>query len=129
MKLRIAIESKQYEVDVEVLEEDVVPAPRYASSPPPTGASTAPPPSPRGGGGGGASGASNDKACKSPIAGVVVRVLAEVGKAVKLNDPLVVLEAMKMESSITSPVDGTVARVNVGPGDGVKVGQVLIEID
>ena len=126
MKLRIAIESKQYEVEVEVLEEDVVPAPRYASSPPPTGGSTAPPPSPRGGG---ASGASGDKACKSPIAGVVVRVLAEVGKAVKLNDPLVVLEAMKMESSITSPVDGTVARVNVGPGDGVKVGQVLIEID
>lgn len=126
MKLRIAIESKQYEVEVEVLEEDVVPAPRYASSPPPTGGSTAPPPSPRGGG---ASGASSDKACKSPIAGVVVRVLAEVGKAVKLNDPLVVLEAMKMESSITSPVDGTVARVNVGPGDGVKVGQVLIEID
>ena len=126
MKLRIAIESKQYEVEVEVLEEDVVPAPRYASSPPPTGGSTAPPPGPRGGG---ASGASSDKACKSPIAGVVVRVLAEVGKAVKLNDPLVVLEAMKMESSITSPVDGTVARVNVGPGDGVKVGQVLIEID
>jgi methylmalonyl-CoA carboxyltransferase small subunit len=68
------------------------------------------------------------KLCRSPIAGVVVRVAAEVGKPVKAQDPLVVLEAMKMESSITAPRDGTPAVVHVKPGDAVKAGEVLVEL-
>jgi biotin carboxyl carrier protein len=40
-----------------------------------------------------------------------------------------VLEAMKMETVITSPRAGKVAKVNVGPGDAVQSGQVLVEFE
>jgi methylmalonyl-CoA carboxyltransferase small subunit len=58
---------------------------------------------------------------------VVVRVSAQVGQAIQANDVLLVLEAMKMETVITSPVAGKVARVNVNAGDAVQAGQVLVE--
>jgi len=48
---------------------------------------------------------------------------------VTANEPLVVLEAMKMESNITSPFDGRIARINAKPGDAVQVGQVLAELE
>ncbi|MEN3300802.1 biotin carboxylase N-terminal domain-containing protein [Pseudonocardia sp.] len=61
----------------------------------------------------------------APMPGSVVRVLAEAGAAVTAGQALVVLEAMKMEHTVTAPVDGTVAEMNVGPGDQVDTGQVL----
>ncbi len=39
-----------------------------------------------------------------------------------------VLEAMKMETTITSPIDGKIAKVNVNAGDAVQGGQVLVEV-
>jgi methylmalonyl-CoA carboxyltransferase small subunit len=70
-----------------------------------------------------------DKVCASPIAGMVVRVSAQVGQSIQANDVLLVLEAMKMETVITSPVAGKVARVNVNAGDAVQPGQVLVEFE
>jgi methylmalonyl-CoA carboxyltransferase small subunit len=67
------------------------------------------------------------KVCRSPIAGVVVRVSAQIGQTIQINDVLMVLEAMKMETTITSPVAGQVAKVNASVGDPVQGGQVLIE--
>ncbi len=67
--------------------------------------------------------------CRSPIAGVVRRVSAQVGQAIQANDVLLVLEAMKMETVITSPVAGKVARVNATVGDAVQSGQVLVEFE
>jgi methylmalonyl-CoA carboxyltransferase small subunit len=67
------------------------------------------------------------KVCRSPIAGVVVRISAQIGQAIQVNDVLLVLEAMKMETVITSAVAGTVARVNVNVGDAVQKGQVVVE--
>ncbi|MCU1628232.1 MAG: Methylcrotonoyl-CoA carboxylase [Pseudonocardia sp.] len=65
----------------------------------------------------------------APMPGSVVRVLAEAGAAVTAGQALVVLEAMKMEHTVTAPVDGTVAEVNVGPGDQVDTGQVLAVVE
>ena len=64
----------------------------------------------------------------APMPGMVVRVLAAVGDAVEAGQPLVVLEAMKMEHTITSPHDGTVAGVAVSEGDQVERGAVLAEV-
>src|SRR5436853_99874 len=83
-------------------------------------AGTPPPPRP-----GPAPAADESKVCRSPIAGVVVRVSAQVGQAIQANDVLLVLEAMKMETVITSPLAGKVAQVNVRAGDAVQGGQVL----
>jgi methylmalonyl-CoA carboxyltransferase small subunit len=60
---------------------------------------------------------------------MVVRVSAQVGQSIQANDMLMVLEAMKMETVITSPVAGKIAKVNVQTGDSVKGGQVLIEFE
>lgn len=49
-----------------------------------------------------------------------------VGDRVSRGDALAVIEAMKMESTVTSPLDGTVAEVVVAPGSGVEVGDLLV---
>jgi methylmalonyl-CoA carboxyltransferase small subunit len=54
-------------------------------------------------------------------------VPVQVGQAIQVNDVLLVLEAMKMETVITSAVAGKVAKVNVIVGDAVQRGQVLVE--
>ena len=129
MKLRITVDQKTYEVDVEVAEDDRAPAsPAHAYIPAaPTALPSAPPPprpaaAPE-------SNVAEDKVCRSPVAGVVVRVNAQVGQQIQANDPLLVLEAMKMETNITSPVAGKVKAINANVGDGVQVGQVLVEFE
>lgn len=61
----------------------------------------------------------------APVPGRVVRVLVEAGAAVAAGQPLMVLEAMKMEHTITAAADGTVGEVHVAPGDQVDIRQVL----
>ncbi|HEX3824421.1 MAG TPA: biotin carboxylase N-terminal domain-containing protein [Mycobacteriales bacterium] len=65
----------------------------------------------------------------APLPGSVVRVLVETGAAVTKGQPLVVLEAMKMEHTVTSPVDGTVADLWVAAGQQVNAGEVLAVVD
>ena len=60
--------------------------------------------------------------------GKVIRVLATQGSRVNEGDPLLVLEAMKMEMQIASPVSGTVQSVDVSEGDQVAAGPTLITI-
>jgi pyruvate carboxylase subunit B len=60
--------------------------------------------------------------------GKVIRVLATQGSRVNEGDPLLVLEAMKMEMQIASPVSGTVQSVDVSEGDQVAAGATLITI-
>ena len=47
-----------------------------------------------------------EKVCRSPVSGIVVRVAAQVGQSLQTGDILLVLEAMKMETNITAPVGG-----------------------
>jgi biotin carboxyl carrier protein len=61
--------------------------------------------------------------------GAVVRVLAEQGAEVTAGQPLLVLEAMKMEHEIVAPVDGTLAELRVQQGTQVEAGTVLAVIE
>jgi pyruvate carboxylase subunit B len=60
--------------------------------------------------------------------GMVLKVLVRVGEAVKKGDPLMVLEAMKMENPIASPRDGKVTEIFVDTGDVVASGDVLLVV-
>jgi|DewCreStandDraft_5_1066085.scaffolds.fasta_scaffold00421_36 3-methylcrotonyl-CoA carboxylase alpha subunit len=65
----------------------------------------------------------------APLAGVVVRVAAQEGDQVAAHQPLVILEAMKMEHTIEAPTDGHVRRVHRKAGDRVQAGDALIELE
>jgi biotin carboxyl carrier protein len=63
---------------------------------------------------------------KAPMPGLVLDVRVATGDTVKKGDPIIVLEAMKMENIIKSPTDGTVSKINVKKGVAVEKNQVLI---
>lgn len=69
-----------------------------------------------------------DAVCRSPIAGLVIAVLATVGDQVTRRQPVMVIEAMKMQNNVSPEVDGVLKAVHVSPGDAVKAGQVLFEL-
>ncbi len=127
MKLKITVDGKLYEVDVEAADPPAPQSAGYAAGAPPFPGPTAPAASPAPP----AKSPSVDEAkvCRSPIAGVVVRVSAQVGQQIQAHDVLVVVEAMKMETAITSPVNGRIAKVYVNPQDSVQAGMVLIEFE
>ena len=65
----------------------------------------------------------------APMPGTVIRLLVGEGDSVRARQPLVVLEAMKMETPLTSPYDATVRAVHVAEGDRVAGGAVLVELE
>jgi acetyl/propionyl-CoA carboxylase alpha subunit len=65
----------------------------------------------------------------APMPGTVIRLLVRVGDSVRARQPLVVLEAMKMETPLTSPYDAVVRTVHVEEGASVAAGAVLIELE
>ncbi|HEX3547384.1 MAG TPA: biotin carboxylase N-terminal domain-containing protein [Mycobacterium sp.] len=65
----------------------------------------------------------------APMPGSVLRIGAAVGDAVTAGQPLVWLEAMKMEHTVTAPADGVLVELNVEPGQQVDVGAVLARVD
>jgi biotin carboxyl carrier protein len=127
MKLRITVEGKSYEVDVEVLDDRVAPpAPMQqipaAASPVPEAKFEPPaainPPT-----------ASGGKAVKAPIVGTIMHVKVVPGDTVAMNQVVLVMEAMKMETNVASPFAGKVKAVCVAAGEAVKAGQVLVELE
>lgn len=60
--------------------------------------------------------------------GLVVKVLAEVGATVEQGEPVLIIEAMKMENEVKAGRSGVVTAVHVSPGDLVEGGTVLMEI-
>jgi biotin carboxyl carrier protein len=130
MKLLISVDGQAYEVEVEVAEDDY-PQQMQDNRPTPTSATIQStvlrtPSKP-----GSSEGSDNheDKLCRSPLAGIVVQVPVAPGQQLQVNDLMVVLEAMKMETAITAPVGGKLKSVNVVPGESVKASQVLVEFD
>ena len=65
---------------------------------------------------------------KAPMPGRIVRVLVGVGDRVAARQPVVTVEAMKMENELRSPRDGVVTQVLVAPGAAVESGAVLIVV-
>lgn len=131
MKLQISIDGKTYETEVEVLEDDAQPRqpsygpyqPLHATVPsmPVAGAQT---PSPAA-----KESVGEDKLCRSPVTGIVIKVNVEPGQAIQANNLIMVLEAMKMETNVTAHRAGTVKDVRVEQGGSVKLNQVVVEFE
>jgi 3-methylcrotonyl-CoA carboxylase alpha subunit len=65
----------------------------------------------------------------APMPGKVTALYVKAGASVKTSQPLIVVEAMKMEHTIHAPADGRVAEVRFKPGDQVSEGEVLIVVE
>ncbi len=120
MKLRIQVEGKSYDVDVEFLDEPQADGPEPAPLPiviPPSVTRERQPQK-----------LLEDTYCRSPIAGRVTALIASVGQRVRRNEPVLVIEAMKMENRIGPAVDGVIQSIRVKPGEAVVTGQVLFEL-
>lgn len=125
MKLKITVHGVAYEVEVEVLDPGegfAVPSALPPVRPVARNAAAAPAPA-------APSAASAQGVVNSPIAGTVVEIRCRPGEKVEKGQALLVLDAMKMNTSIASPAPGTVRKVLVAAGDTVREGQTLVELD
>ena len=66
---------------------------------------------------------------KAGAAGKVFKIEANVGQSVKKGDPVVIIEAMKMEIPVVAPEDGTVASIDAAVGDAIEAGAVLATLN
>jgi len=73
--------------------------------------------------------AAHDGGLDAPMPGVVTKVMVVVGDDVARGQPLVALEAMKMEHLIRAPRSGRVKRVDASPGQMVQAGAALVELE
>ncbi len=64
-----------------------------------------------------------------PMPGRVVKVLVAVNDCVKAGDPLLIIEAMKMESRVPAPIDGRVAAILTAEGENVKTDETVIQLE
>lgn len=73
--------------------------------------------------------AAGDGAILSPMPGKIVSVAAKAGAALKKGDPILVLEAMKMEHTLVAPFDGKLAELNAKAGAQVSEGVLLAKLE
>lgn len=131
MKLRITLNDKTFEVDVEVAEADTAALPPAypIGSAVLSGSVASAPPARRASDRAVDPAVDEAKVCRSPVSGIVVRLIAQPGQTLQVGDPLMVLEAMKMETNITAPIAGRVAALRVAQGDNVQSGQVVVAFE
>ncbi|MBB4036252.1 biotin carboxyl carrier protein [Dysgonomonas hofstadii] len=67
-------------------------------------------------------------AVKSPLPGIVIDILVNVGDTVKKGQTIAMLEAMKMENAIQAPMDGQITAINANKGDSVLEGVTILTI-
>ncbi len=65
----------------------------------------------------------------SPMPGRVVKVLVATDDTITQGDPVLIIEAMKMQSQVPSPIDGTVRAIYVKDGDDIKTDETLIQLE
>ena len=131
-KLRITVNGKDYDVSVQVLEDDeqvvtgstgfLSPLPPVTAPPRPPSSMPAPvvvPPH-------GVPIKGDPNAILAPVSGTVQKLYVQAGSKVDAKAPVVLLDAMKMDTYIYAPRSGVVSEVGVNPGDGVQVGDCLI---
>ncbi|QUD89108.1 acetyl/propionyl/methylcrotonyl-CoA carboxylase subunit alpha [Phenylobacterium montanum] len=78
---------------------------------------------------GGQEGATSDGVIRSPMPGKIVQVQVKVGDQVAKGQPLITVEAMKMEHALTAPFDATVAEIKGAAGDQVSEGAMLVRLE
>jgi len=123
-KLRITVEGKAYEVLVESLD---TPATSASPAPLPPATAVIAPAAPAAKSA--SSGPALPGAVTCPLAGKVVAVQVQVGAAVEAGQPLVTIEAMKMNTYVNAQRAGKVAKIHVNAGDTVEEGQTLVTIE
>ncbi|MFD1900171.1 acetyl-CoA carboxylase biotin carboxyl carrier protein subunit [Enterococcus termitis] len=130
-KFKISIDGKEYLVEMEeiggVPQAQVAPTPPAAPQAPVVEAAPAPVEQPAVSAAPSAP-AGND-AMTSPMPGTILKILVNVGDEVKENQPLLILEAMKMENEVVATANGTVTGLHVTLGQVVNAGDALITID
>lgn len=126
-KFKIAIDGKEYLVEMEEIGGTPAPAPVATPITTPTPAAPvveetpAPVAAP-------SSSAAGADALQAPMPGTILRILVNVGDVVSENQPLMILEAMKMENEIVATSAGTVTGIHVSQGQSVNPGDGLITI-
>jgi glutaconyl-CoA/methylmalonyl-CoA decarboxylase subunit gamma len=70
----------------------------------------------------------SEKILKSPMPGLITKILVKPGMRIKIGDKLLILEAMKMENEIRSDVEGTIEAILVNEGEAVEKGAELLKI-
>jgi len=131
VKLNVKIDGKLYEVDVEAVEPEAsVPQTRFYVTGKPTVRSAAPvAAAPVAAPKADAAVADESKVCRSPVSGIVIKTVAKEGQSLQSGETIMVLEAMKMETTITAPGAVKIAKLPVKEGDSVQSGQVLVEFE
>ena len=127
-KFKIAIDGKEYLVEMEEIGgvQQPVQAPVAAAPAAPVAAAPAEQAAPAPAAAP-VSAASGD-AMTSPMPGTILRLLVNIGDEVKENQPLMILEAMKMENEVVANHAGKVAGIHVNQGQVVNAGDALITI-
>ena len=74
------------------------------------------------------SGGSGSGTISTSMPGRIVRLMGAVGDKVAKGQPVIVVEAMKMENELKSPVDGTIQEILVAPGQAVEAGAKLLRV-
>ncbi len=128
MKMRLNIDGKAHEVEVQFLDDAESPASIHRSAPLRAGIQLAangasPPPL------AGMAPSSGGNSIAAPLAGLIVQVCVQPGDAVKAGQQVLTLEAMKMATNINAPRDGRIKSVAVNKGQTVKQGEVMIELE
>ena len=119
----ITVNGNVYDVTVEEAGAGAAPARAAAPAAAPKAAPKAAPAAPKAAAGAGAI------AVTAGAAGKVFKIEASVGQSVKKGDPVVIIEAMKMEIPVVAPEDGTVASIDSAVGDPVEAGAVLATLN
>lgn len=132
-KLRITVDGKTYEVEVEILGSSIAsvtpvaaPAPQAAPAPVAAAVVAAPAPAPKAAAPAPVAASAGDIVC--PLAASISSVAVKEGQAVKAGDLLVMLEAMKMNTPVNAVKDGTVTKVYVAAGQSVQEGEPLVSM-
>ena len=118
-KFIINVNGKSYEVEVEEVGGAPIAAPVIKSAP------TEAPKAPAAPKAAAPSGNEGSIKVTSPMPGTILRINANVGDKVTKGQPIVVLEAMKMENDIVAPEDGTISSINVTGGQSVNSGDII----
>lgn len=131
-KFKISIDGTQYLVEMEEIGAPAGPAPVVAAPAAPAAPAAAPAPAPAAEPAAAPAPAASAPAGahkqEAPMPGTILDIHVNVGDTVEVNQPVMVLEAMKMESEIVAEQAGTIASINVAKGDMVNPGDLLFSI-
>lgn len=125
-KYNVTVNGVTYEVVVEEAGEvAAAPAPQASQTAAPAAPKAAPAPAAKPAATKPAAGA---KTVNAPMPGTILKMNVKVGDAVKKNDLICILEAMKMENEIFAAEDGTVTAINTPQGTSVNTGDAIVTL-